>query len=553
MNGLPVSARVLLLALVAGSFACGGAGGADPEPGSADAGAVDGGAGGAPDADLPDAGVAEEADASAEPDGAPPVVAVVIDRAFLEGVPDRQLRQGSTATLVVEGRNLSDIRSVHAGPGIGFSVASSDASRRTWRVEVPHGEPVGDATLSLATSAGALELPAAITVTPVVYAADGSADGRGTYGSPLDICRGSDSHLRARRTDTMVLVAGTYQCSQRLFVQPGVIVRGGEGSGRAVLNGAAAGVTVLAGTGATELHDLAVTGTAADVAVLLGAGDVVIDNLEVEGGAIGIRKDGGGSARIARYTYRQPDGTGLRVVDPEAVVEISGATVAPARDGVLALAGQMTISDTRIAVTGDGLVIGDIAGSGDGAAVTMRGGSIEADRAIETFEGSVTVEDSALTAADDTSSSGVRFSIAAVTLRNTTVRGFGSGVVLYTGPAQLRWATVVLDGLIIEAREAGVVSPVAGTLMVRRSRIEASVALTLAGEPRSVDLGTAEVPGENALVGRRYAIDDIRVPVQTLVTAIGTTLNGQSRSGSIVGPVDEPPLYRLSHATELSF
>jgi hypothetical protein len=538
-----------IVCLTVAAPACGDGGGA---PDLADAGPRDAGG---PDAFAPDAAAGGDVDAGDSDAGAvdagPVPSTLAIDRVFIDGAPDGQIRQGGTATIVVEGRGLFEIHSMGIDGASAAPTGGTDQAR-TWRIEVPHGHPIGATPLHVSSSGGAQDL-AAITVTPIVYSHDGSPDGRGTYPSPVSICRGDDSSFLPRATDTMLLRAGTYECSHRIFVASGVIVRG-EGLDRTVLAGPAAGLTVQVGRGTTEVHALTIAGPATTAGVLIRGGDAVIDDVGVEAGSIGVHMEAGGTVLVSRFGYQAPDGTGLRVDHAGAVLELSTSTIS-ARAGIVATAGQVTIRDTRIDVTGDGIVTG-VAGGDGGATVTMRGGSIEANRAIDALDGTVTVEGSTLTGADELATEGVRYDSATVTLREATLGGFDTGLALYVGTGARGGATLVIESSTVEARGVAIVAPglIGGRLTVRRSRVEGLTALSVLGTPRLLDLGTHEAPGENALVGTAYAIHDFRIVAGPPIVAIGSTLNGERGAGnSIVGPVDSPPRYRLRTATQLDF
>jgi hypothetical protein len=505
---------------------------------------IDGGADpGAPDA-TPDT------TPDATPDAAIPVV---VNRVVLDGVPDVQIRQGGTATLVIEGTGLLGVGRVSIDEPIGLHPISRDDHELRFELAIPHGHAPGDVGLRLDTAAGTVARAAALTVTPFVHAVDGRPDGRGTYSSPLRACRGDDAWLQMQRTDTMLLLAGTYGCTDRLTVRRGVIVRG-EGPRRTVL--LAAGVyTVGDFYGTTEIRDLSLTEVDGFAVIWLSRGNAIIDNVHIHDvRATGIFSEEEVTVAISRYSYRNPDATGVAVFHPRARVTVTNSKIGPAYRGVLVGAGRADLAGTYITDASVGVVAGREGQHGDGGVVTMTGGTITGTTAVTAHDGSVTLDGTELTATGAYRWTGIEVTTAAVELRDTSVRGWDVGVLLLdwrSEPSSLR-----LDGATIDGNDAGI-SALASSLdvlTIRRSEIRGGrSALTLGGAPRLVDLGTAADPGANALVSEGYALDDYRIDPGAAVELVGTTLNGQTIQGVVDGPADAPPQYRLRAANQLRF
>jgi hypothetical protein len=524
-----------------------------PDSGAADAAAPDAPeAPGTPDAGEPVPDAAEAPDAGpvpSDPDASPDApVPSAIERVFLENVPDVQIRQGGTAVLVVEGSGLGGIGALGLGDAVTVAPLGGDDRARRYQLTVAHGHPFGDVALAATTADGALDVAAAITVTPFVYAPDGSRDGRGTYSSPLRACNGDTTETQAG--DTKLLLAGTYECVGDLTAHRGAILRG-EGPDRTIVAGRGYVRFTGGGAGTTELRDLAIA-RMDDAAVFLPEGEVVVDNVRLV--QSGIYMLHAGHVRISRLDADRDAGPALSAGGSSPVtVDLADSRLVSLDAGVSASSGRMTIRDTHIDAT-SGILAGDLNGS-PGPTITMSGGSIRATiRAINAHQGSVTVERTAITAVGTQAYTGMWATEAALTLgTGTTVRGFAEAILIGSAfsPGTAR---VQLDGVDIEAREIGVVAEGSETpseLRVRNSRIQGRRGLWISGAPRVLDLGTAASSGENVISGSVYAIDDQRQNVGTPIDAVGSVLSGVGTTGTVTGPADVAPRYRLRAANQL--
>ena len=119
-----------------------------------------------------------------------------------------------------------------------------------------------------------------------------------------------------------------------------------------------------------------------------------------------------------------------------------------------------------------------------------------------------------------------------------------------------------IDGATIEGG-SGIfyypyVTPDPGSgLSLRRSSVTATKfdALTILHKFDTMDLGTPASPGENKLVfgANNFAIVDSRDEVGTPITAHGTTLNGTTFHGDVLGPVAQPGSYNVRAPNTIQF
>jgi hypothetical protein len=156
---------------------------------------------------------------------APVMASVAVD-----GASDAQIRQGGAGTLVIHGAGLDHVTSARLGD-IDVHVPSGAASASVLRLPViiPHGHAPGTLTLMLGNVTGAAQAPSAVTVTPIVVAPTGSDAGRGAFRAPFRLCR--PDGFGARYGDLVLLKRGIHGCSDRLTLEGGVTVRGGDGCG----------------------------------------------------------------------------------------------------------------------------------------------------------------------------------------------------------------------------------------------------------------------------------------------------------------------------------
>jgi hypothetical protein len=512
---------------------------ADADAGAADAGAADAGAADAlPDLPLP----------------------VVIERVTLAGLGDVEVRQGSRAVLVVAGNGLDRVSRVSLpAPVIAVVAARSDVELRV-DIEVPHGAPPGDAALTLLTPRGAVAHPAAITVTPWVFAPDGTSGGRGTYSSPLRACWDEKTGGRTRSGDIMHLTAGIYRCNQWMVVLPGVTLRG-DGPGRTILQGQYAGINAVGvgPRGVATVRDLTFTGVETRAVIEVDATDLNLDNVEIrEVSSIGVSIMDVSAVTLSRFAYRaSPDSTGVLVAHREATVLIADSIFDETDRGVMAFAGTVDIRDTTIRNSDVAVEVGD--SDWYAATVSVRGGELHADSAIVAEQGDVTVEGTTLARwRDSDDGRGVQLGAGTLHMTGATVAGWRTGVWLGDSATSRQQTTAArFDGVTIHATTAGIVSGYWGDasgLVMRRSRVSTpGTAIDLHGDPTVVDLGTPDDPGNNELSGDGYALSDGRSDAGPPLLLHGTRLNGRRYEGAIHGPADVAPDYRVRATNTIQF
>lgn len=481
----------------------------------------------------------------------PPVVTSVV----LEGVLDGQLRQGGTGTIAVSGEHLAQIKSVRIGSRDLFI---ANATNHLLRIPyaVPHGEALGPLHLRLPHPTGLLDVATTLQITPIVVSPSGTETARGTFDSPLRLCRNDWSTI-ARLGDTLHLLAGAYPCEQSLDLRRGVIVKG---EGATVTKLGAAGRPFgpfsmgFGHHGTTQFSQLSFLSGAQNGAIRsaspvdLSLSDVDFTALSVPGLVL----NGTGRVLLERVRYLNGNATAI-YANGDVHIEGRQVTIQSNRsDGVTLRAGRLTLRNSAIAAQGAAVEIGAL---GDSSVLprhlVLEQSTLSAYNGVRSYHAKVEVFDSEIRSnRQPHGNNGIELVSGSATVARTLIRGFLAGIKRSSWD-DIDHVTVDLDQAEVAAVGWGVQVEVPDdtrtrrTLRIRRSTISGgSNALGLTGSFTSIDLGTAAERGANALTSSPtgHALIDGRSAVGSPIDATGTTLNGNSYSGELLGPRSSPDL-----------
>lgn len=510
---------------------------------------------------------------------APPPATPTITSVQLAGVSDNEIRQGGSGTLVIHGSGLDRVTSARLGT-IDLHVAGGMPNELRLEVAIPHGHAPGPLRLVLRNAAGVAEAAAVVQVTPVVVTPFGSATGRGTYSSPMRLCR-DDWYPVLRLTDVLLLRNGIHTCNKSVVLPRGVIVRGESRTG-SVVRGIGSGSSssfrgfhsVATGLGVNVIEQLTIE-SADRVAIKVSSGRMVINDVDIKNvPGNGIEVSGDSKVTVNRYRYQQGSGTGL-LIDGGRVaataVEMSGEYGVFMSHGTLRLASSTVVGNRAALWAGS-------ENSPSGARdVAVSNSTLRAKfKGVTAAIANLVIEDSTIDAvAGSQSSDGIHLSGGTLTLTGGTVRGWGGtgvdlttpiGDISFLAPASPSSAdedvvSATIEGVTIEASigiSYGPFTPAGpgSGLSVRRSRVNGAFgAVRVWGGFDAVDLGTVAAPGENQLrTGAGYfAIVDLRQDAGQPITAHGTTVNGTTFHGDVLGPVANPGSYDVRGPNTIQF
>jgi hypothetical protein len=502
----------------------------------------------------------------AGPDAAPLVdarPAPAVSTVLVDGIATREVRQGSTSELTLQGQHLDLVRYVQVGALTAAVVARSETAVRA-TLAVPHGFAPGAVSL-VVTADAVTTVPDVLTVTPVVVAEGGRDDGRGTFDAPLRLCAPLLPGMLGAG-DTLQLEAGTHRCAGSVAIPPGVIVRG-RGAAETIVRGDTdpfAGLVVAGAAGTTEVRDLTLI-AGRDSAVQVTSGDVIIDGVVVADSAgRGLTLASGAAATVSGFTYR--GGATLAIlIDASTAVTASGLRIDGCAVGVGVNHGTLDASDVAIRGCHEGVV-----GTGDAGPlarrVEIRATGLDVagtDIGVRLDGGLMILTDPVIDATGAAAPAiGVRHRGGDMTLTGGRVTGWPVAVEL---GFDVGIASLVVNASISGAelsgetaiRQTGNIVPT--RVRVRQTRATGSLAAVLitgAAPDSTLDLGTAAEPGGNALTCERcVALDDTRAAVGAAIDMHGSTLNGLTfdASESLTGPATALPYYRIRVANALRF
>ncbi len=508
--------------------------------------------------------------------------APAITSALVDGASDSAIRQGGAGTLVIEGDGLDRVTSARLGD-IYVHVPPGAATAGTLRlpVTIPHGHDPGLLTLTLSNAGGVAQLAGAVTVTPIVVAPGGSNGGRGTFSSPLRLCRANWFDI-ARYGDVMLLRNGVHACSQQIDLLDGVTVRG-ESKGGTIVTGDAGRQflgfgTIVQGLGPIAIENLTIQ-SASFAAITLfdlgdGAGSVRVTDVDMQGlSASGIYVETGGTAIVTRFRYLQSQGAALAVaggrIDAHQV-EASGAF-----RGALVIDGALIVDDSELSSTQPALQAGDPDDLIGTRTVTVTRTTLRSTQpAIVAFAADLTVSGSMLEPLAPTAASdAIELQGGSLTMSDSTVHAWpGHAIVTSAVSGNVAAASLggralddlhdavslTLDHVTISACGAGIdydAGVLDGRLSLHGTVIQSqSDAVVVRGAFVAADLGTAEAPGDNQLATTSGpALSDVRSAVGAAIDARGTPLNGVTYSGDVLGPADAATGYHIEAANTVHF
>lgn len=508
-----------------------------------------------------------DADPDSPPDAAPdapndapcdaPSGLLAITGVTLEGIADRQVRQGGQGTLVIRGSGLDRVTSARLGDlEIAIPEATSASSLRL-AIAIPHGHPLGMLDLALADRDGTASAAGAIEVTPIVVTSSGIGAGRGTFAAPTRLCQAWDALAAAG--DTLLLRNGMYVCNGQLRIPSGVSVAGESRTG-----------TVVRSRVDTRFRGFRVVGVAGET--------TQFKNLTIEDSEEGIRSEGpgvlsvssvdvlntvsgitvvGGSARVDGYRYtRQERGRGdigLTLLSGRleaAHVEIVGTINV---DG-----GSLTVTDGDLR---GGTYVVFVSGADEGTrpVVEIVRTTIRASVfAMFAYSADLVIRDSTIEELGQNVGVGIELDDGSLSVFDSTIRGFGDIGILIGGfvdqPVSRQPVVTLIRTQITEA-DVGVqvingLQP--GRLTLRDTHIAAErEAVSLAGSFAAVDLGTAASGTTNRLdvAAGGTALHDTRTAADADIEAHGLVLNGRTFAGDVIGPAAVPDAYDIGPNT----
>jgi hypothetical protein len=500
----------------------------------------------------------------------------------LDGTPDGQIRQGNTGTLVIAGDGLDHVTSarlgnveVHVPPGI----ATAGAMRLT--VTIPHGAAPGPLGLTLRTAGGAATMSDVITVTPIVVSPSGTIGGRGTYTSPMLLCRTDWSSLTGYG-DELLLLNGVHACNGAISTRGGVMIHG-ESKGATIVQGTGGpngtfGGFAISGfdVGSTTVENLTITsaiaGLWAGAVTVSNNASAVVRDVDVRGVAgDGVSVNGDASVTLERYSYSKGNANAIAIWGGR--VDASEVSVDGASGGVWMYYGVVTLRSSSLSSKQPTIHAGDLNALGGTRDITVIDSTLRSSAGgILAGESRITVRGSTIEPPPEGSmNDGIALYGGELTVVDSLIRGWGYHGILVDPQFTIEFGaidrpadplrddvSVTLDGAEIAGCDEGIIynGGFAGRFRMRNSHVQSSFApLWLDFWWTQVDLGTVASPGNNELEATTLgepALGDGRSFVGNAVDAHGTMLNGVSYGGDVVGPATSGD-YRLAGANTIHF
>lgn len=566
-------------ALLFATGACGG----DDDDGRDDDGTDDDGTdddGTASDASLPDAGVPDGAvdppEADAAVDAALPDAGVDagVDGIAIDGVVTAdgftQVRQGGSAELVITGRELGEVDTVLVGDIDGIVLSASPGEVRV-DFFVPHGTAAGPRTVTVSGPGGSASRADALELTFYIVAPAGTADGRGTYQSPISLCDLRDA--LPRLGDTASLLAGDHVCSFGTAMElPGGMTVAGAGSDVTVLRGAVGSfdgfrVGTEPGGFPSVFRGFTMEASAAGALLLDGRVSLVADDLVIEGAGIIVQTDGFATMTV---TGLRQSGPGIGI-DGRGRMELTmtGSRFSDCTTGLLVRGGSADVTDTvfercQLGVRG-GFIDG---GLSDPFVSVIDSEFVDDVIGVAVGRGFTSVSNSVFTDLEVTtqaSQAGARVGFGTLYISGSEISGMDQiGISVEGSGTTEGFAHAVVTNVTIIGGPIGIQLggfPDDETLAVRNSIVRdqtvASVLATADGSFAIIDLGNDGGPGGNQLsVVSGVALLDARpdpFPGDDVMDCTGITLNGRTYSGLVEGAAESLPDYQITGSGILQF
>jgi hypothetical protein len=498
--------------------------------------------------------------------------APVITSAAVLGASDGQVREGGSATLVLAGSALDHVASARLGDiDIHVPPSAGSSTKLQLSVFIPHGHAPGSLPLTVSNAGGSALIAGLVTVTPVVVSPSGTSIARGTFSAPLSLCNSDSLSDTLRYGDVLQIRAGDYACTNGIGIPSGVTVRGDaktntmiHGTGFGSFDGfhASAGIP-----GPSKLERLTIA-SARGWAISTGASDLTVSDVDISDSAGGGLDVEGGHVTLTNFRYLRSKDRAIAINGGS--VDATGLSVDSTSTGILVEQGSLNLSDSTVTaavVAGDDRVASQPL---DPRAVTIARttlGSYVLGRSAHLL-----ITDSTFAAQADRSDGIVLFG-GDLTMTGTAIQGctnigirasallvLGSPGAMPAGATSLITSpTVSLDRVEIVGCKIGIVydafNDASGQLIVRRSHVQSQEqALRVFDLGSAADLGTTASPGDNRLetTSGAPALDDERLD-GVAIDAHGTTLNGASFEGDVVGPADATGSYHLAGTTTIRF
>jgi len=482
-----------------------------------------------------------------------------------------EIRQGGHAELVLTGRHLGDVTSVTLGTVAATIVSATDGELRA-DVDIPHAHGAGPLPVLATSPGGAAIRPDAIAITYFIVSPAGTADGRGTFQSPLSMCA-ADTDATARG-DTLQFLAGEHRCAETVFLpEAGVHVVGAgvgqtvlvDSGGFEILNGDRDDVTSLSGMTARRPTTPVLTANA------YGFDGIRVADLSIEGA----QRDGIFADDLTTSPPSEPYGRSVSIDR----FEYEGSAT-----GLYLWAARGTVSNTRIrsaGATGVRIAYGDVTVTGlaiTGASVGIAAGDTRAEltpqlrvldsvlrdcrQGVTIVSGGVTLERTEIS--DDPTTPAACEIGAFIEDGGLTVRGGRiacTRIGISAEPVDGDFSTdasagILIEGATVEGGESGIAigsSEDTSDLVIRGSHIHggtvAAVRYVDGDDTRCDFTSTGASGGNDFSTTSGVAIRDQRretFPTWQEIPAAGTTLNGRSYAGQrIEGPASHLPDYEV--------
>lgn len=515
--------------------------------------------------------------------------APTISRVTLDGAPDLQIRQGGAGTLVITGTALDQVTTARLGEmDIHVPAHAATATELRLPVTIPHGHAAGPLTLTLGNAGGSAQESFAVTVTPIVVGPTRSDTGRGTFSSPVGLCGAVVQDTV--NGDVIQLLDGTHGCGSAGFVgflHTGLTIRGQSQAGTVIR-----GTTILldpelfsrdpfgtvtienltiqdAGIRKSGGNKLIVTdvtmrdtsGGSRFIGAIGALGELVAANIDITGfgGGIGIN----GTATVNHFRYH---GGGVALAVGSGQVVARDVVVDQAGVGVVVDSGSLDLADSNISSDEAAINAGDINTQPGTRTVTI------ANTILRSTRVAITEATTQLTLTDCTLERGPgevgRFADGidafggTLALTRTVLRGFeGFGFALWDTPfspfVPFVPPNLTLDQVDIDVGDTGIeeiVDQIQGHLSIRNSHVTGQRnGLSLLGGFATVDLGTADSPGNNLVETAAGGVAFEDWGDDGAIDLHGTSLNGTSFDGQVQGPASAAGAYTLHGADTIRF
>jgi hypothetical protein len=438
--------------------------------------------------------------------------------------------------LIITGTGLDFATGVSLGEHLG-AIVSATPTELVAQIVVDHGASFGARGVTLTSLDGSASFPDVLEITPFVVTTDGTDAGHGTYEAPYRLCS-PELEAWVGGGDTVLLSAGVHECEDSVeLAGPAVIA--GAGVDATFVQGGTDGVflgfAIFGGSYPQTMSGLTITTAAPYTAVYVES---------VTGGTFTLD-----DARLA--------GAGLLAAGPGAFT-VTDTSIAGCETGVRIYEAATTLDHVTIDSCDVGIqLVGGLPGPSPGAHV-VAGDLVDNTTGVIVGEGHVTLE--ASTIRDDETTpractTGVSLIDGDVYVYGGSITGQVAGIDVTIFASTDAMTDAVISDALIEGGEYGVRFygyPDVATLAMHGSIVRDQ---TVAAVSWGINEGYADLTGNELSVVSGYALELVASDPRPgdVVYAGGTTLNGNSYSGLVVGPVDVAPDYRITADAQLQF